>query len=117
MGGVGPGAPRSLRGAPLIFRRNRFGALIRRQLDLFVEDEADLLREAEAAEQTYDGADRDAAEEAYGDYQLVVEAIADALADLRNTYAATLDGGVREAYEQEFDRAANRRFRSLTGGL
>ena len=101
----------------MIFRRNRFGELIRRQLDLFVEDETDLLREAEAAERVYDGADRDSAEEAYGDYQLVVEAIADALADLRNAYAATLDGDVREAYEHEFDRAAIRRFRSLAGGV
>ena len=101
----------------VIFRRDRFGELVRRQLDLFVEDEAELLREAEEAEQTYDTAERELAEEAYGDYQLVLEAIADALAELRDTYAATLDGDTREAYEQAFDRAANRRFRSLTGGL
>ena len=101
----------------MIFRRSRFGELIRRQLDLFVEDEAELLREAEAAERAYDGAEREAAEEAYGDYQLVLEAIADALADRRDTYAATLGDDVRDAYEREFDRAANRRFRSLAGGL
>ena len=100
----------------MIFRRDRFGELIRRQLDLFVEDEAELLREAEAAERVYDGADRDSAEEAYGDYQLVLEAIGDALADRRDTYAATLADDAREAYEREFDRAANRRFRSLAGG-
>ena len=83
----------------MIFRRDRFGDLVRRQLDLFAEDEAELLREAEEAERTYDTAERELAEEAYGDYQLVLEAIADALADLRDTYAATLDerhaGGVR----------------------
>jgi hypothetical protein len=101
----------------VIFRRNRFGELVRRQLDLFVEDEADLLREAEVAERMYDGADRDSAEEAYGDYQLVVEAIADALAERRDTYAATLSDDARAAYEKEFDRAANRRFRSVAGGL
>ena len=55
------------------FRRNRFGDLVRRQLDLFAEDEDELLREAEAAEKTYDAAERDEAEEAYGDYQLVLE--------------------------------------------
>ena len=101
----------------MIFRRDRFGELIRRQLDLFAEDEAGLLREAAEAERTYDTAERELAEEAYGDYQLVLEAIADALAELRDTYAATLDGDTRDAYEHAFDRAANRRFRSLTGGL
>ena len=101
----------------MIFRRNRFGELIRRQLDLFVEDEADLLREAELAERAYDGAEREAAEEAYGDYQLVLEAIADALAERRDTYAATLADDARAAYERDFDRAANRRFRSPAGGL
>ena len=60
------------------FRRDRFGDLVRRQLDLFAEDEDDLLREADAAEKAYDAAERDEAEEAYGDYQLVLEAIADA---------------------------------------
>ena len=101
----------------MIFRRDRLGELIRRQLDLFVEDEAELLREAETAERTYDDADRESAEEAYGDYQLVLEAIADALAELRDTYAAPLEGGTRDMYEQAFDRAANRRFRTLAGGL
>ena len=117
MGGVRAGPSRPLRGAALRLRRDRFGDLVRRQLDLFVEDEAVLLREAEEAERTYDTADRDLAEEAYGDYQLVLEAIADALAELRDTYAATLDDGTRDEYEHAFDRAANRRFRSLTGGL
>ena len=101
----------------MIFRRDRFSELIRRQLDLFAEDEAELLREAEEAEEAYDTAERELAEEAYGDYQLVLEAIADALGELRDTYAATLDGDTRVAYENAFDRAANRRFRSLTGGL
>ena len=47
----------------------------------------------------------------------MLEAIADALADLRDRYAATLDDDTRESYEEAFDRAANRRFRSLTGGV
>ena len=101
----------------MIFRRDRFGDLVRRQLDLFVEDEADLLREAEAAERTYEAAERENAEEVYGDYQLVLEAVADGLADLRDTYAATLDDETRDAYEQAFDRAARKRLRSLAGGL
>ena len=70
------------------FRRDRFGDLVRRQLDLFAEDDAALLREAEAAERAYDEADRDEAEEAYGDYQLVLEAVADRLGEIRDVYAA-----------------------------
>ena len=59
----------------MIFRRNRFGDLVRRQLDLFEEDEAELLREAETAARAYDEAEREDAEEAYGDYQLVLESV------------------------------------------
>jgi hypothetical protein len=97
------------------FGRDRFGELVRRQLDLFAEDEADLLREAEEAERAYDAAERDEAEEAYGDYQLVLEAIVDRLEDLRDTYGRTLDEDAREDYERSFGRAARKRFPALTG--
>jgi hypothetical protein len=99
------------------FRRNRFGDLVRRQLDLFAEDEDDLLREAEAAERTYDAADREEAEEAYGDYQLVLESVADRLEELRDTYASTLDAGSADAYAQAFGRAARKRFPKLRAEL
>ena len=92
------------------FRRNRFGDLVRRQLDLFAEDEAELLQEADEAERAYDAADREDAEEAYGDYQLVLEAIADRLEELRDTYASTLDDDAAGAYAQAFARAARKRF-------
>ena len=101
----------------MIFRRHRFGDLVRRQLDLFEEDEAALLREAETAARAYDDADRDEAEEAYGDYQLVLESIVDRLEELRDTYSATLDGDARQAYEQTFGRAARKRFPTLTAAL
>lgn len=94
----------------MIFRRDRFGDLVRRQLDLFAEDDAELLREADAAERAYDAAERDDAEEAYGDYQLVLEAIADRLEELRDTYAATLDDAARTDYERSFRRLAAKRF-------
>ena len=95
----------------MIFRRDRFGDLVRRQLDLFAEDEAELLREAEEAERGYDGADRDDAEEAYGDFQLVLEAVAERLEELRDTYAMTLgEEDAREAYERAFERAAGKRY-------
>ena len=101
----------------MIFRRDRFGDLVRRQLDLFEEDEAELLREADTAVRAYDNADRDDAEEAYGDYQLVRESVVDQLEELRDTYAATLDDDSRDTYEQAFGRAARKRFPTLTAGL
>ncbi len=102
--------PRAVRGAALIFRRGRFGDLVERQLDLFAEDEAALLREAEEAEAAYDAAGRDEAEELYGDYLLVCEAGADALAALRDTHAATLDEAVAAEYREAFDRGAAKRY-------
>ena len=71
----------------MIFRRDRFGDLVRRQLDLFEEDEAELLREADTAARAYDDAEREDAEEAYGDYQLVLESVVESLEELRDTYA------------------------------
>jgi hypothetical protein len=99
------------------FRRERFGDLVRRQLDLFHEDETELLREAEQAERAYDDADREDAEEAYGDFQLVLESLADALAERRDAYAATLDEDAAGEYEKTFARAARKRFPRLPAGL
>ena len=91
------------------FRRNRFGELVRRQLDLFAEDEAALLEEADEAERAYDAAEREDAEELYGDYPLVLESVADRLGELRDTYAATLDESAADAYAAAFEQAARRR--------
>ena len=98
----------------MIFRRDRFGDLVRRQLDLFAEDERDLLTEADQAERAYDGADRDEAEELYGDYQLVLDAIVEGLEELRDTYASTLDDDAAGEYAQAFARAARKRYPKLT---
>lgn len=100
----------------MIFRRDRFRELVERQLDLFADDEAALLTEADEKLRAYDASERDEAEEAFGDYQLVLAAIGDALEELRDTYGATLDDDAREAYERSFDRAARRRHpRSFRG--
>ena len=58
---------------------------------LFASDEQELLREADEADEAWTRAGRDETEELYGDYQLVVDAIADRLLDIRETYARTLD--------------------------
>jgi hypothetical protein len=92
-------------------RGDPFEELVTRQLGLFAEDEADLLQEAVEAEAAWVRAGRDTAEEAYGDYQLVVDALADRLLDVRETYAATLSGETAEAYRRAFAAGAARRFR------
>jgi hypothetical protein len=99
------------------FRRRRFAALVDRQLDLFAADEAGLLEEARCAEDVWTRSGRDDSEEAYGDWQLVVDAIGERLLDLRETYAATLDDDAGSDYRGAFGRAAASRFRGCTGLL
>ena len=96
------------------FRRRRFDELIERQLDLFAADDADLLTEAAAAEAAWNSSAVDGAEEAYGDYQLVVDAIADRLLDIRESYAHALDDATADEYREAFTRAASRRYRRYT---
>ena len=86
--------------------------MIGRQLDVFAEDEADgLLAEVQEMKRRYDAAERDEAEDAYGDYVDAIDAVKDALADMRDRFAATLDDS--EAYERAFEDAARRRWRWL----
>ena len=92
-------------------RRGPLDEVVERQLALFAEDDADLLHEADEAESRWNAAGRDTAEEAYGDYQLVVDAIADRLLDVRESYAATLDSETADAYRAAFAAGASRRFR------
>ena len=110
MGRVRAGAPGPLPGTALIFRRNRFADLVRRQLDLFAEEEAELFAEAEEAERAYDAAEREDAEEAYSDFQLVLEAGRNRLDEIRTAYAATLDADAALDYEAAFTRAARKRY-------
>ncbi len=91
----------------MIFRR-RFADVIARQLDVFAVDEAALLAEVREAEQAYNRADRDEAEEKYGDYVDVVETATEALADMRDRFSRTLDEGAAEEYEAAFNRAVKR---------
>lgn len=76
-----------------------------------------MLAEAGEAERAYDAAEREGAEEAYGDFQLVLDALADRLTELRATYAATLDEDAALEYEAAFDRAAGKRLPHVRGRL
>jgi hypothetical protein len=93
----------------VIFRRRRFRELVARQLDVF-ESDTELLEEAAEADAAWTNANATEAEELYGDYVLVVDAIGDRLQEIRDTYAASLDEATAAEYRREFNRAANRRF-------
>jgi hypothetical protein len=83
--------------------------VIRRQLDLFEEEQAELIGDCAAAEKAYDRADRDEAEERYGDYLDLVETGTELLAGLRDHFAASMEEDAAEAYEVEFNQAVRRR--------
>jgi hypothetical protein len=92
-----------------VLRRRRFSEVIGRQLDLFVRDHLELLEACDEAERAYDRAERDEAEELFGDYQDLVETGTELLADLRDNFAQTLDDETAEEYEAEFNRAVVKR--------
>jgi hypothetical protein len=92
-------------------RRARFADVIERQLDLFEREHRGLIDDCIAAERAYNRADRDEAEERYGDYVDLVETGTELLADLRDNYALTLDADGAEEYEAAFNRGVLKRFR------
>jgi hypothetical protein len=92
-----------------VLRRRRFAEVIARQLDLFVHDQLQLLEACDEAERAYERAERDDAEERFGDYQDLVETGTEILADLRDNFASSLDDETAEEYEAEFNRAVAKR--------
>ena len=101
----------------MILRGGRFRELVQRQLELFATDEGALLGEAVAADEAWTHAPREESEERFGEYQLVVDAVAERLYDVREGYAATLEDSAAGEYRSEFDRAARKRFRGFTALL
>lgn len=95
----------------------RFSDLIERQLALFTGDNAELIEACEQAERAYDDAPREEAEERYAEYLELVEEAVDSLAEIRDTYASTLEEDVAEEYEQAFEREVGRRLPRFTLGL
>lgn len=92
-------------------RRARFADLIDRQLDLFEREQRGLIDDCIAAESSYNRAERDEAEERYGDYIDLVETGTEVLADLRDNFAATLDDDAAEEYVAAFNQGVLKRFR------
>jgi hypothetical protein len=93
----------------VIFRHRRFDELIERQLGLFEGDYRGLIDDCAAAMSAYDHADRAEAEARYGDYVDLVETGTELLADLRDTFATTLEPNDADEYEQAFNRAVLKR--------
>ena len=89
--------------------RGRFVDLVERQIALFTAENAGLIRDTEAALDTYNRAPRDEAEERYGDYLDLVETGTDALVELRDNFAATLDEDSYEEYHEVFNRTVRKR--------
>jgi len=106
---LGTHAARAILDAVLFRRRPRFSEVIARQLDLFEEEHAELIRDTDAALAAYNGATKDEAEERFGDYRDLVAEGEEALAGLRDAYAGTLDEETADAYREEFDREVRRR--------
>lgn len=92
-------------------RRARFTEVVDRQLDLFAREHRGLIEDCNAAERSYNRADRDEAEERYGDYVDLVETGTEVLADLRDNFAATLDEDTADDYRAVFNRGVLKRFR------
>jgi hypothetical protein len=86
-----------------------FEDVIRRQLDLFVEESADLIAACEDAERAYDAAGRDEAEEKYGEYLDLVETGTERL--------AAMDEAAAEQYEHEFNHAVQVRLPRFALGI
>ena len=94
-------------------RRDPFRDVVARQLDLFVEDEEDLLEECRDKFRAYERAEREDAEEAYGEFVDVVETATEALADMRDRFARTLGEDAAEVYEDSFNHAVRKRWPEL----
>jgi len=110
VGGGGSGARGRLRGDFPLSPPERFQELAERQLALFGEDEAELLAEVEEALAAYDSADRDEAEERYGEFVDLVDTGREALLDMRDAFAQALDEEAAEAYRFVFDDLVRKRF-------
>jgi hypothetical protein len=88
----------------------RFADLVERQLELFAAEHDGLVEEADAALRAYDAADRDEAEERYGEFVDLADTGSELLIELREAYAATLGHETADEYRDAFDRRARKRF-------
>lgn len=100
-----------------MLRRNRFGDLITRQLQVFAADEAERLERIRALRDLYTRSTAEDAEELYGEYADEVDWAAEELEALRDGYAATLDEEIADRYRREFARAVAKAMPEIAAAL
>jgi len=91
----------------VIFGRTRFARIVETQLEMFVRENRDVLKDVEQRLEAYNQAERSEAEELYGDYADALAAGGELLAAMRNHYARTVDDP--DEYVRAFNRAVTRR--------
>jgi hypothetical protein len=92
----------------VIFRRSRFTPVVSSQLDLFARQNDDLLQRIAASLDEYNRAERDEAEELFGEYMDAHAVAAEILEEMRDHYARTLDDA--DEYVDVFNRAVQKRW-------
>jgi hypothetical protein len=100
-----------------MFGRGRFSAVIKTQLDQFAVVHRGDIEECDERLAAYNAADRDEAEELYGDYVDAVEFATELLADIRDNYARFLDEDADEEYQREFNRAVEKRWKPFASEI
>lgn len=88
--------------------------VVRRQLSLFVDDHAELIRTARMALDEYHrSSDAELAQISYADHDDFSEDVEIALRNMCDAYASRLDSATARRYRREFSRQARRAFRDL----
>ncbi len=94
-------------------RRRPFADIVVRQLAIFADEHSGLLEACGRTLREFRASGRDDAEERYGSYVDAIDEAREALEEMRDTYASTLDGAAAAAYARTFTREAARRFPDL----
>jgi hypothetical protein len=88
--------------------RSRFKPIVASQLDLFARENSTLLKRIADALDEYNRAERDEAEELFGEYMDAHAVAAEILEEMREHYARTLDDP--DEYVDVFNRAVQKRW-------
>jgi hypothetical protein len=88
--------------------RSRFKPIVASQLDLFARQNVDLLKRIADALDEYNRAERDDAEELFGEYMDAHAVAAEILEEMRDHYARPLDDP--DEYVKTFNRAVHKRW-------
>lgn len=88
--------------------RSQFKSIVASQLDLFARENAGLLKRIGDSLDEYNRAERDEAEELFGEYMDAHAVAAEILEEMRDHYARTLDDP--DEYVDAFNRAVQKRW-------